>query len=214
MTVDYLFQSGAEVYWPHLDLVAALHSAYAKRHVMEYICYRGPFPASPWVAPKALQTTFDTVWKQWSLMLELVRDQNTGWVFWVDGDAIIVGDGDPRPLMGGHLVGMAWYPKNAKHVGHFHRGVMLLKGCQEVADVLELVLKNGPGVHPHYDQAILNKYVTEPHWKGKLKMLPIEWNSAAKHNDPRKCFIRAWHGMGPIKSRLPRMQAEMRRRGL
>ena len=212
--VDYLFQSGAKAYWPHLDLVASLHSAYAKRHGMKYVCYRGPFPASPWVAPKALQTTFDTVWKQWLLMLELIRDQNTGWLFWVDGDAIIVGDKDPRPVMEDCLVGMAWYPENKNHIAHYHRGVMLLRACEQVAELLEHVLEEGPGKHKYYDQGILNRHLTKPQWRGKIKTLPHEWNSCVKINGPEECVIRAWHGMGPIKSRFPRMQAEMRRRRL
>ena len=214
MKVDYLFQSGAEVYWPHLDLAASLHSAYAKRHGMEYFCYRGPFTVSPWVASEILQPTFDTVWKQWALMLKLVRDKNTGWVFWVDADAIIVGDEDPRSVMEDYLVGMAWYPKNRGHIAHYHRGVMLLRACEQMGDLLEHVLEDGPGTHQYYDQGILNKYLAEPQWERKIKTLPLKWNSAVKLNGPEECVIRAWHGMGDIDKRFLMMQAEMRRRGL
>ena len=211
--VDYLFQSGTDVYWPHLDLAASLHSAYAQRHGMEYLCYRGPFLASPWLVNEKLQATFDASWKQWSMMLELVRDKNTGWVFCVDADAIIFGDEDPRPVMEDYLVGMVWYPKNRLHIGHYHRGTFFLRACEQVAELLEHVLEDGPGKHPFYSQGILNGYITKPQWKGKLKRLPLKWNSCVKHNDPKKCVIRAWHGLGNIHKRFLMMQAEMRRRG-
>ena len=211
--VDYLLQQGAKAYWPHLDLVAQLHSAYAKRHRMEYISYRGPYPpGGGWV--REPQAHWDIGWKQYSLMLDLLRKDDTGWVFWVDCDAIIVGDEDPRPVMDGYLVGMAWYPKNKRHVGHFHRGTLFLKARDQVVGLIERVLREGPGPPPHWDQGLLNKYLLEPQWKGKLRTLPIEWNSAVKHNDPEKCVIRAWHGLGNIQHRLKAMQAEMKRRGL
>ena len=213
MKADYLLQQAAEAFWPHLDLVASLHGAYAKRHAMEYISYRGPYPPGGGWTRKP-QAHFDMAWKQYSLMLDLVRDKNTGWVFWVDADALIVGDKDPRPVMGDHLVGMVWYPKNRLHIGHYHRGTFFLRACEQVAVLLERVMKNGPGVHPHYDQTLLGAYLAEPQWKGKFKSLPVEWNSAVKHNDPAKCVIRAWHGLGNIHKRFLGMRAEMRRRGL
>ena len=211
--VDYLLQQGAKAYWPHLDLVAPLHSAYAKRHGMEYISYRGPYPpGGGWV--REPQAHFDMAWKQYALMLDLVRDENTGWVFWVDADAIIVGDEDPRKVMGDCLVGMAWYPKNRLHVGHYQRGSFFLRACEQVAGLLERVIKEGPGQHPHYDQTLLGAYLSEPQWEGKFKALPLEWNSAVKINGPEKCVIRAWHGLGLPPSKFRAMQAEIRRRGL
>jgi len=208
--VDYLFQAGTKAYGPHLDLVSSLHGSYAKLHGLEYTVYRGPYPASPW--PGGLSSDLQPDGS--ILMLDLVRDKNTGWVFWVDSDAMIVGNEDPRSVMSGYLVGMAWYPKNAKHAGHLHRGSFFLRACDQVAGLLERVLREGPGPRPHWDQGLLNKYLAEPQWKGKFKTLPIEWNSAVKHNDPVECVIRAWHGMGSIQRRLQLMQAEMKRRGL
>jgi len=208
--VDYLFQLGTKAFWPHLDLVAPLHSAYAKRHGVEYICYRGPFPTSPW--PGGLAS--DQAWKQYSIMLDLVHDENTGMIFYADADTLIVGDKDPRPVMDGYLVGMTWHPKNRSHIGHYNRGVFFIRACKQVGDLLERVMKNGPDKAPHYDQGLLNKYLAEPQWDGKLKTLPSEWNSIVKLADSEKCVIRAWHGMGNVHKRFQAMQAEMRRRGL
>jgi len=211
--VDYLLQQGAKAFWPHLDMVAPLHSAYAKRHGMKYISYRGPYsPGGGWT--REPQSHFDMAWKQYSLMLDLVSDKNAGLVMWVDSDAIIVGDEDPRPVMDGYLVGMVWYPKNQLHVGHYHRGTFILRACEQVAGLLKRVMKEGPGVHPHYDQTLLGNYLAEPQWNGKFKRLPLKWNSAVKHKDPDPCIILAWHGMGSIQKRLKPMKAEMKRRGL
>ena len=210
--VDYLFQAGTKAYGPHLDLVSSLHGSYAKLHGLEYTVYRGPYPVSPWKDPGRIGS--DQGHKQYVLILELLRKEDTGWVFWVDSDAMIVGNEDPRLVMDGHLVGMAWYPKNAKHAGHFHRGSFFLKAHPQVVELIERILREGPGPRPHWDQGLLNKYLAEPQWKGKFKTLPIEWNSAVKHNDPEECVIRAWHGMGGIHKRFLMMQAEMQRRGL
>jgi len=208
--VDYLLQVGSAAYGPHLDLVSSLHGAYAKLHGMEYVVYRGPYPTSPWPGG----VTSDQAWKQYSLILDLVRDKNTGLVCYVDSDALIVGNKDPRPVMDGYLAGMTWHPKNEKHAAHFHRGSFFLKACDQVVGLIERVLREGPGPRPHWDQGLLNKYLAEPQWKGKLRTLPSEWNSIVKLGDSEKCVIRAWHGMGSIQRRLQLMQAEMKRRGL
>jgi len=199
---DYLLQQGREDYWPHLNLVAPLHRAYAKRHGMKYVSYRGVvIPEWRWGG-----------WDHIPLILALVGREDAGWVFWLDADTLIVGDADPRDVMDGYLVGMARHPGPPEH---YNTGVKFLKACKEVGDLLQRVLDSGPGVHPWYEQNFMNQYLAEPQWAGKIKTLPNEWNSTVVLGHPEQCIIRAWHGFSQRPAaRLVAMQREITRRGL
>jgi len=45
---DYLLQSARQSYWPHIDLAARVHRAYAERHGLEYVAMHQEGPFTVW----------------------------------------------------------------------------------------------------------------------------------------------------------------------
>lgn len=199
--VDYLAQQGREDYWPHLDLVASIHEAFARHHGLTYIVERHAEQRFPWGG-----------WDKLAFLIDLLARPDTGWVFWVDADALIVGDTDPRIAMSKELIGMARHPGPPEH---YNCGVMFLRGDLRVVRWMRRVLERGPGGLPYYEQDIMNELLAGPEWEGLVKTLPHEWNSTVKHRHPTDCYIRAWHGMqGGPPARLKLMEAEIKQRDL
>lgn len=199
--VDYLVQQGREEYWPHLDMVYPRHRTFAAWHGMGYIAQYDAEQQFAWGG-----------WDKLPLLIELLEREDTGWVFWVDADAVIVSDADPRTAMGEELIGMARHPGPPEH---YNCGVMFLRGDPRVADWLRRALARAPGGPPYHEQTIMNELLDAPEWAGLVKTLPHVWNSTVKHGHPVDCHIRAWHGMpGGPAARLAPMRAELERRGL
>ena len=204
---DYLLQSARPSYWPHIDLTERVHRAYAERHGLKYVAMRqtGPF------------TTFPG-WDKLPLLIDLTGRPDTGFVFYVDADAMAVGNTDPRTALGERLVGMSRHTW-MKHPSittptSVNAGVIFLRACPQVHDWLEFVLDNAQGVWPGYEQTIMNESLEAPGWVGKYANLPHIWNSTVCLGHPADCEIRAWHGGGSEGERLARMREEMASRGL
>jgi hypothetical protein len=177
---DYLLQQGREEYYPCLDLVAPIHQDWADRNRLEYVVRRG-----------AVLPDWTGHWDGVELMLDLVQREGTGYVFWLDADTLVVKDCDPRAVMRGYDVAMTRHPGPPEH---YNCGVLFLRACRGVVDLLSRMLDEGPGVWPWYQQDLLNRCLAEPHWEGRVLTLPHEWNSTAILGHPESCFIRAWHG--------------------
>lgn len=199
---DYLLQQATPVYWSMLDLVEPAHRAYAARHRLEYIVERHAPPVSSWVGFQKLP-----------LLKALVERPDTGLVLWIDADALAVGYTDPRTALGDGLVGMSRHPGRTAPTT-VNAGVIFLKGCQRVADWLQMVIDSGPGVYPWYEQDIMDASLAQPEWEGYYVNLPHIWNSTAILKHPKECEIRAWHGFATIPYRAAAMRAEMVRRRL
>jgi len=199
---DYILQQARESYWPHLDLVAPIHSAYAERHGCEYVVERGAEVFHKWGG-----------WDKLPRLIELTGRPDTGWVFWLDADTLAVGDADPRGVMGDALVGMSRH-KGRTTPTTLNCGVLFVRACTQTHEWLTEVLARQPGVYPWYEQDIMNELLLEPEWAGLVRDLPHVWNSTGCLGHPQECEIRAWHGGGAHSSRLRAMRAEIERRGL
>ena len=199
---DYLLQQATPTYWPHLDLTAPVHRAYCERHGLQYVVERNAPPVSSWVGFQKLP-----------LLKALVEQPDTGFVLWLDADALAVGNTDPRTALGDGLVGMTRHPGRTTPTC-VNAGVIFLAGSQRVADWLQMVIDNGPGVWPWYEQDIMNASLDLPEWEGQYVNLPHIWNSTECLGHPPDCEIRAWHGGGSPSDRLAKMRSEMARRGL
>ena len=195
---DYLLQQGREKYYPLLNLVSDIHGRWAEDHNLTYLAQYG-----------AILPDLPGYWDSVKLMLDLATLPSTDYIFWLDADTLIVGDGDPRAAMGDALVAMARHPGPPEH---YNCGVLFLRACKQVTDWLQKVLDGAPGVHPWYQQDFMNEYLKEPQWAGKVKTLPHEWNSTVVLNHPPECIVRAWHGFPG--DRCAAMRAEIERRGL
>jgi len=205
---DYLLQSARPSYYPHLDLVERVHRAYAERHRLEYIAIRQVEPFRVWGGCDKLYP-----------LIDLTGRPDTGFVLYVDADALAVGNADPRIALGDDgLVGMSrhhWikHPSITTETS-INCGVMYLRACPQVHDWLEFVLSECPGVWPGYEQTIMNESLEGAEWAGKYVSLPHIWNSTVCLGHPEECEIRAWHGGGAHEERLRAMRTEIERRHL
>jgi hypothetical protein len=198
---DYLLQQSRTEYYPCLDLTAPIHQAYADRHGFEYVVHKG-----------ALLPDWTGHWDAIPLMINLAGQADTGLILWLDADALLVGDADPRDVMAGFDVGMARHPGPPEH---YNCGVLMLRACADTVAWLERILANGPGAYPWYQQVFMNRYLEEPQWAGRVKTLPHEWNSTAVLGHTEDCIIRAWHGYpGGPAARCEALRREIRGRAL
>ena len=187
--MDYLIQQARSDYEPMLALTRQRHADYAKRHNLAYIAHAG-----------AMLSDWTGHWDMIPLLLYVLRRPDTGIVLWVDADALIVGDGDPRSILSGHNVGMSRHPGPPEH---YNCGVMIVRACREVVEWLETVLAEGPGKYPWYQQDLMNAHIG---MVGAVKILPHEWNSTVILRHPERCIIRAWHGYpGGVSERVRQM---------
>lgn len=198
---DYLLQQGRSIYWDCLDLTEQIHRNFARRYGLTFISHRG-----------AVLPDWYGTWDSVPLMLDLVQREDTGLVLWLDADTLIVGDADPREILGECLIGMSRHPGPPEH---YNCGVLFLKACGQVSSLLQRILNNGPGEPTWYQQAIINELLTEPQWSGKIKTLPHEWNSTVVLRHPEQCIIRAWHGSkGGREGRSELIAEEIAKRSL
>jgi len=193
--IDYLLQQGDSVYWPHLDAVEARHKDFADHNDLWYAVHRG-----------ATLPNWSGTWDSIPLMLDLIDHEDARFIFWFDADTLIVGDADPRDQMtGGELIAMARHPGPPEH---YNCGVVFLRACAQTKALLQRMLDNGPSHYPWFEQNLMNEYLAEDEWAGKVKTLPHTWNSTVVLKHSPDCIVRAWHGYpGGPAARLKAMQA-------
>jgi hypothetical protein len=130
-------------------------------------------------------------------------------VFWLDADALIVGD---RHLAGPLLCGDGQMTM-CRHPGppeHWNCGVWFVRNTARVRDLLREVLAQGPGEYPWYQQQILNDLLNLPAWWGLVVQMDDCWNSTFRFTEVEEPQIVAWHGWPGG----PRARAEQMRRYL
>ena len=191
--MDYLLQTARGEYTQMLDISRQRHADYARRHGMEYVTFEGAVLPDWWGG-----------WDSVPLILDLVRRDDTGIVFYLDADTLIVGDGNPREALGTYLIGMTRHPGPPEH---YNSGMMLVRACAQTAALIQRVLDAGPGKRPWWEQTIFNQLLTEREWMGRVATLPHEWNSTAVLGHPERCIVRAWHGYpGGVQGRVKQME--------
>jgi len=199
---DYLVQCARNEHERLLRLCEPIHQEYADRHSLTYIPSYGPVAPSKW-------------WGGWDsiiLTLDLMK-KDARWVFAIDSDTLIVGDNDPRDVMGNYLIGMTVHPNPT----HYNTGVIFVKSHERIISFYEKILTQAPGEYPWFEQTCINNSINELQEDNLVKVLPVEWNSTVVLSHPEDCVIRAWHafgGFGGVQSRLDAMREEIKNRGL
>jgi hypothetical protein len=182
-----------------LDVSEQRHRAYAERHDLIYQVHNG-----------AVHPDWSGHWDAIPLLLELMADKATRWIFWLDADTLIMDDADLRKAL----------PKSAKlgmcrHPGppeHWNCGVMFVRNLKRTRAWLAEILSRGPGVYPWYQQAIMNELLDTPAWAGLCTQLDDRWNSTVVLNGPQDCHIMAWHADGGPDYRARNMIAALQDR--
>ena len=199
--IDYLLQQARAPYWDCLNVSQELHHAYARAHDLIYVVRKGPI-LPDWTGH----------WDAIPLMLEMMQPSQTRWIFWVDADALIVGNEDIRQALPEDAeLGMCRHPGPPDH---WNCGVLCIRNTPSTRAWLRAIIAEGPGVYPHYQQGIMNDLLEQRAWRGMCARLDDRWNSTVVLNGPEDCVIRAWHAGGAPAVRALKMKNEIARRGL
>lgn len=191
---DILLQQGRAEYQPLLDFAEGLHRAYAERHRIEYLRYDGPVAAG-----------WPGFWDQIALLRALFG-AGARRIYWLDADALLVGDDDLREALGDYDVAMCRHPGPPEH---WNIGVSLWANSTPMRHLLRAALERGPGAWPWYQQAIVNELLAGECAGLQVGRLDDRWNATvvlghlATVADP---VIVAWHGIRDVAEKLAGMR--------
>ena len=191
---DILLQQGRAEYAQLLDFSEPRHRAYAERHDLCYLRYDGP-----------LVPSWSGHWDQIALFRALLG-QGAERIFWIDADALIVGDTDIRDGLGEADLAMARHPGPPEH---WNIGVCCIRNGDRVRELVRAVIERGPGGFPWYQQAVLNERLDGEFADVEVARLGNEWNCThclGHFTEVREPVIVAWHSMPGLDARLDAMQ--------
>lgn len=197
MTHDVLLQQGRPEYRALLDLTEERHRAYAERHGLCYERFDGTY------------TSLTGHWDSIVLMRDILANGEVDWLFWLDADALAIGDTDPRTAVE-TSIGMVRHPGPPEH---WNCGVLFLRNGRDVRRWLDEVWARRPGVYPWYQQREMNELLQEPRWGGLVSRLDDRWNSTWEVNESPTPEIVAWHNGRSPGEKLAAMRSYLERCG-
>lgn len=182
-----LLQQARPEYQALLDLTEPYHRAFAERHGLEYRRFNG-----------AVLPDWPGFWDQMALIDQVLGEEDVAAVYWLDADALALGDVDPSEGLGRYKVGMVRHPGPPEH---FNVGTLFLENCEAVRGLILEVLANGPGVWPWWQQQVLNDLLAKSKKRARLVgEMDVRWNSTFGIRESAAPVIVAWHGgQGPVK---------------
>lgn len=195
-----LLQQATAKYKSLLDLTERRHRLYATRHAMKYMRLDG-----------TIMPAWNPYWNPVFLWLMLLMQGDVAGVWWVDADALIVGDEDMRYTVEAGRVGMFWEERPSPH---WNIGVIFLRNSERVRAFLRAAIARGPGGPPWYCEQIMNDLLAEPEWADLVQGIDHRWNSIRGYTEVADPQIVAWHGEPGAAGKLAKMQEYMRRHNL
>ncbi len=189
-----------------LDLTREHHTAYAKRHNMDYVGRLGR--QAPGRAP---------TWDKIALIRAALSKGTYKHIFWLDADTVIadVAKDMRRALPDGRWLGMVrHHDPVAKSLAWLNAGAIYLRATPLCRVFIDEVWDAWPVNHPWEDNmSIVMVLANEPdRWPG-VAVLPDEWNSTRLMNEVRDPVVKAWHGYGSVAARRHVMTAELANMG-
>ncbi len=190
-----LIQQASGDYLKMLELTAAWHAAYARRHGLRYWNVRGK-----------LQRQRPAHWDKVLLIQEALQ-MGLDPIVWLDADTLIVRPEESvvSALRDGPPIAMCAHPWEWNgRPWHYNSGVMVIRNTPLAWTFFEEVWQAGPVDHPWQEQIrILEVAEKIP---GTAQRLHDRWNSTVGVTDCADAVIKAWHGQGP--GAVCRMEAE------
>lgn len=174
-----------------LQLTEPIHRAYCERHNIEYACvYLDELP----------KLDRGENWSKLGLIRHyLEMDMQYDYVFWLDNDALIVGDSDLRDAVPDGI-GMARHELDWGMVGekgaydHFNSGVIVLRNTPAVRDFTEKWWNTPDEGHMWGDQHSL--HLCGQANPGVVSKIDHRWNSTPPYFSVTEGeVVRAWHGL-------------------
>lgn len=178
------------------------HQAYCDRHKTEYVAAYGEAILAP-VANK------HPYWEKVAL-LNMALSEGYEYVIWLDADCLIV---DPEVDLREACTGVgATYHDLMQHgfappaYDHFNCGAVYLRNTPETRQFVMDWWNTSDEDHPWHDQHSFNQVAAKGLHYCKVDRLEHKWNSTAPYFTSANPVVRAWHGLGSVKSRLQEMQ--------